>query len=574
MLRCSRGLLGCRQWTWAIDSPLLAAVVATVCGALLLPFSRLDYDRLHDGWMVESAVAVHDGQRVHSDVFNHFGPVNPWIQDLFMHLPFPPALALRLFAVLCISLTVFFMADVGRRRPSGSPISQQSGLLAAVTWVVLSDVWGAGPMRPWPVFTLNLLVVLAAYLSLRAWYEVQRFRLRGARALLFGSGFAVGIALFVRVASGLLLIVALGLCVCGLSLARLRHRRMISWAAAGLAAAVSLVLLRLSLAGSLGDFYQNTIVFPVEYFGPNPLAPILFLRIALPVYGPPVVVGLLCLLYLRYHSALASGQRAVVGMAGGLVMLALTFLLARSPLASLEFRDYFSGGRALLLFLTCTMVVVVGTYGWVVQRSISRRSMDPTTFAWFALAVFSTAMLGEIPPDYTVRHLWWSLPLGLILLFAAVPCISGSDRLRDNPLMIPLSVIAAYTVYIGTMTLSLARVQAPADTVASGMLVQPSLEREISEDSRLLQEALGTDKAVFATDQGDLAVLRGAYSSADPYFTCHTASDDFTHRLEKASVVVVEPEAVSCPSNIEGQLAGMGFAEVARNERLVVYARK
>lgn len=51
-------------------------------GSLLLTlrFAFLDFDAHHDGLLATAAVALRDGNTVHSEVFAQYGPVTPWIQ--------------------------------------------------------------------------------------------------------------------------------------------------------------------------------------------------------------------------------------------------------------------------------------------------------------------------------------------------------------------------------------------------------------------------------------------------------------------------------------------------------------
>jgi hypothetical protein len=554
-------------------SPAPAIAIAT--GAVFFPFARIDYDRHHDGWVLESAVAVHSGMRVHGDVFNNWGPVNSWIQALFMHLPISAGLAVRVVTLLSICLTVFFMADLGRRRPKGSPVSQQAGVMAAISWIILSDVWAAGPMRPWPVFTTNLLVVLSAYFALRSWYAFERSCTFSARALMFGAGLTLGLALFTRVASGIILIIAFGVCGIVVLLTRATRKSLLLWSIEGALISVTLVLFTMWSGGYLTDFYENTVVFPLSYFGANPLMTISFLGKILPVYGPPVLIGVLSLLFMRTNAALTDRTRSAVSLVSGLLILGTIYVLP----ATLNSMDqagagYFSYGRPLSFFLTCAIAAVLGTFAWVAKVTFTEGCRSTALCAWLIMAIFATAMFGEIPPDYTVRHIWWSLPMGLILLFSVIPRLSGSGRIRDNPLLTPLVLIAAYSAYFAVLNLSIIRVEAPADSVASGMLVPPAVRREIAEDVNLLERSLGSKKAVYFTLSTDLAVVRGTFSSRDAFFSCYGAPSDLSSRLSTTSTVVLARGLQECPNVNEQVLLSHGFVQFDANDRVVVFMRK
>lgn len=554
------------------NTPFAAGVLALMSAVALTPFGRLDYDRVHDGWMLAGAVSVKSGRTLHTDVFNQFGPVATWTQSLFLSLPVSPALALRLVTILMIAGTVFLLADMGRLRSTGFPVTQSSGLLAAVAWLVLSDVWGVGPMRPWPVFFTNFLVVLSAYLVSRAWMCIQESHLRRARVLLLCAGASIGIALFTRVASGLVILAALAVCALAASRACPSVVRLAAWILPGFLLGAGLIVASLGMSGSLADFYGDSIVWPLEFWKPGPMEPLHFILEIAPVYSPPVLIGALGLVFVR--RCRLSGRRLVATTSlVGLAMLGVTFLLAGLAIHD-DYASYFSAGRGLLLFLMSAIASTLAVLLWASIRIVTEGRASPTYLAWIAMSMFSFGALAEITPDYTLRHVWWSLPMGLLLLFAAVPKFSGSRQALGNPLIVPLVAIALYSAYIGALNVSATRVEAPAVSLAAGMQVAPRLAREITDDLAILDEHVNAGTAIYLTATSDLAILGGRYTAADPYFTCYGLLPPLSQRVATASAIVVEREVGICPELDVSQLAEFGFVEVARNERLTIYGRK
>ena len=51
-----------------------SALMALASFAVLAPFARLDFDTLHDGIMLGSAIGVRDGLAVNGEVFAQYGP--------------------------------------------------------------------------------------------------------------------------------------------------------------------------------------------------------------------------------------------------------------------------------------------------------------------------------------------------------------------------------------------------------------------------------------------------------------------------------------------------------------------
>mgnify|MGYP000709907813 CR=1 FL=1 len=75
---------------------------------VLVQFSSLDFDPHHDGYMLADAISISQGKFLFSEAFGQYGPITPWIQALFVGLPFEsPALALRILNSLMISISVF-----------------------------------------------------------------------------------------------------------------------------------------------------------------------------------------------------------------------------------------------------------------------------------------------------------------------------------------------------------------------------------------------------------------------------------------------------------------------------------
>ena len=59
---------------WFRVTPIVAVALALFSMFAFVPFGRIDYDRAHDGFMVASALSVHSGLTLHTDIFFAFGP--------------------------------------------------------------------------------------------------------------------------------------------------------------------------------------------------------------------------------------------------------------------------------------------------------------------------------------------------------------------------------------------------------------------------------------------------------------------------------------------------------------------
>ena len=546
-------------------------VLATIAVIWTTSFARIDYDRIHDGAMLSPAIAVHSGLHVHADVMSGYGPVTPWLQSLFLYLPLSPALALRAGTVLTIGLIVFLLADFGRIRPTRSPIGYSTGLMASISWLVVSDIWLTGPMRPWSSLVAQLGIVLTAYLAHRGWRCVEVHRHRCAEVLLGGSGYVFGLAVFARVGMGFFFVLAAAMCsICVFWVSR-RGRTLWLMAVIGFTLAVITVVLALLVTSSLGPFVRDAVTWPLNYFSADSSAFTGFFASVVAVYLIPVSVGIASLFAIRrMNLASRRGSYSVfAALCAGLCILGTTVVVARLALASTTVVTYWTSWRALMLLFAAAAVAALGTFLYSGWRLASGRRRGARLVAWYCLAVFAGASLMEIVPDYNGRHAWWSLPLGLLLIFSLIPWATRTGRILANPLVVPMLAFGAYAIFASFNNLSAHRVAAPEDSIAAGMLVQEDVRAALLEDRDLLARTMVDGKGVFMTVTGDLAVLQGSYASIDPFFTCWGPLPDLSVRLQALPTIVVDPTESACPSL--GGLADWGYLYIDGNDRLDVY---
>lgn len=170
---------------------------------LLWPFARLDFDRHHDGCMLAQAIAVNHGEAVHADVFAQYGPMTPWLQSVALFLPIGPGLALRTLNVALVALTVFLLADMGRRTPRNWPVSTAVGWWAAIAWIALADVWIGIPMLPWSSTLAAMLSVATLYCLTKSLHYAEDARVVASAATALAGGLLLGLMPFSRINVGL-----------------------------------------------------------------------------------------------------------------------------------------------------------------------------------------------------------------------------------------------------------------------------------------------------------------------------------------------------------------------------------
>ena len=242
------------------------AILAITSFFLMWPFARLDFDRHHDGYMLAQAISVHQGGAVHADVFAQYGPITPWLQSLALFLPMGPGLALRTMNVGFIALTVFLLADMGRRAPRHWPVSRSVGWWAAIAWIVLADLWLGVPMLPWSSTLAALLSVATLYAFTRSMRNAEDGCTRAARTNALAGGVLLGLMPFTRINVGLsAMAVLFVVAVLIIITERSSKRTPASLFVLGAFLSVLTVVAVLASTNSLGDFYYQSIEWPLTW---------------------------------------------------------------------------------------------------------------------------------------------------------------------------------------------------------------------------------------------------------------------------------------------------------------------
>jgi hypothetical protein len=178
--------------------------------------------------------------------------------------------------------------------------------------------------------------------------------------------------------------------------------------------------------------------------------------------------------------------------------------------------------------------------------------------------------LTQIVPAWDPRHVWWAVPIGLLLLFSVVQKTSKLHSPKRNPLMLPLLAALGMAIFSGSAYLGSERVQGPHGTIIEGMRVSKTELDHINEDTQFLGQRLkGVKSIVYVVDDGDLSILDGKYRSADSYFVDWGAAPSIQNRIINKNPIVVQTPTFG-EERIKELARSTGYEVVARNKRLVV----
>lgn len=530
---------------------------------LFTPFSLIDFDPHHDGYMLAQAVAINQGGLIYLDAFAQYGPVTPWYQSVFTFLSSEfPAVGLRFSNVLVLALTVFVLADFGRNMPAWWPIKSFSARLAALIWILTADFFYSVPMLPWSSALATLLALSSVYFFGRASnngtprIRMFYFSLAGAMA---------GLTLFTRVNVGLpLLAVVVGMAVFAF-LGKIRIQKA-QFFAFGFVGAVSLILVFLSTTGSLEEAVKQSLIWPLQWSGAansNPgitlLQPVLNL---FPAFIFPIAFILAWtindfLFRDKWKGSKKFGQLTLLGSAVSIFATTLFEVAGKSqvPMAIRTMPFPFVEKVALIYQFLVTagisLALVLGIMA--IFKALKRHNPNQTYSNWILLGLCGVglATIVQITPVADSRHIWWGLPLLLLLLVNAFSVNSSSffDFFR-NPLVYSMSALFLFAPLIGGSNLLIHREQIGKVSIAEGMRNFPDEAKflEISA-TELANDVSDRREGIFFVDDGYLSVADGKYRSMDKNFVLWGPSEELTKRLMNAQFVLIatqdEPSAAT-----------------------------
>jgi hypothetical protein len=564
--------------------------VAALC--LMLPFARLDFDRHHDGIMLGAAIAVKDGLHVQGDAFAQYGPVTSWLQALSMFLPVSPALAIRVLNVILIAVVVFLLADIGRIRPMYWPTRLWAGRLAAATWVAVADVFAWVPMLPWSSTVAAALSAGALYCIVRSLHDAEAERASTAKRWACAGGFLVGAMPFTRVNVGLATIAVVLTIGVVLSFFRVRESACARLVLAGLFSSLAFFVLVLFVTGSLGAWWQQSIVWPTKWQdGTSSTMNVDALKSTVRALRVPLLVvsvAAVAVKVLGRRRQRARSGFAVANVIFGISILAYFFLRGNQPGAigaarvagSSDWLPRTSSTINYLAFLSWSVILVAPLFALVtVCLTIAGRHDRRSAVAWIMLGGFGVAGLVQVWPVSDSRHYWWGLPLGLLFLFSIPDEGVGEHAAalhRFNPYVLGLLPSLLIAGGAGTAYLAVPRQAAPDDSATSGMLMSADptnlamaaepLDGDFEAMHRSVPDGRST---LFYVNDGIFSSFDGHYHSIDPYFVYWGLVPPVRERLADRPFIVVDNEHIL---GIQAELNDFGYTLVERATTISIFA--
>ena len=567
---------GLRRIPW-----LPAAIAGLGAFVLLVPFARLDFDPHHDGYVLAAAIGVHEGLHVHTDIFAQYGPVLPWLQGAALYLPFGPALDLRLLNAALLALSVFLLADLGRVTPTSWPITKRTGWWAAVAWFLLSDIWLYSPMLPWSSTVAIVLTLLMLGLVGRGIRRRDLHDQAWARFDFFAAGALCPVLFFTRinVASALLLGI-LALAIVGHK-SFWRNRGLLISASVGGVVAAGVITGVMYVQGALPEYARQAILYPFGYHvGVQASSSVLYPYLwALIQQLPAVLLIAVAVLFVRRSRSRTA--RVLTGtLAGCLVVAYENRRIVTEPTLDgwwsrlTSPNDVFLTGTqpnfnylylvVALALTSCMALVFAALLKW------RRTGVLPAgSIRWGFLSALTLAGLAQTVPTWDARHVWWGIPIGVLLVGATIQTFMRETPGWTISFIVTILAVAIMACFSAWNYLYVARVEVTSGHLVQGMRIDSDLSDRLKRELDLQRESIPPGSAVlYLHPDGYVSVIDGSWRSMDRNFVSWGPLPALSDRLVGADVVLVQFGSLRM---WEEGLSASGFRLRASSPETLIY---
>lgn len=517
-----------------------------------IKFAKFDYDPHHDGYIVAIAIAVRDHGVVFRDVFSQYGSMSAWIQGYWLRIFFhdQPILGLRVLNVLFISAIVFLLAMAGNNMPKNWHIKPWMGYFASLSWLVLNDVYTHVPMLPWPALIATFFTVLGFVLTGKSIFYLEMNRQTLAIFFVYLAGASFTASIFTRQSIGALNIFAFYLLIILSYLSKNLPKKFLFHGFISSIITLAIFLIQYAVSGVTKDWINQTFIWPASNYASNGYLAELFGRIE--KYSIPLLLFLLFVVLQRNAHLIKVSQFEKWFLVFKILLpiyiywyLFINIEVEKIfPTAILNFQTY-KGIASLLEFVSFSALALIAYTSVNLFVKIFKRqiSADGNLYLLFHV-ILGFSCMTQIFPVSDSRHLWWGLPLALLLLFALTKPFESKTKIVWNPIILSLIIGSLVAAYQGYEYLKIKRLPAAKEFATSGMYLNPEQHLIMRDKFEfLIQNIYPYEKAMFLSRNGDLSVFDGKYHSMDPYFVYWGPSEDkILERLKTVDTVVVDAD--------------------------------
>lgn len=560
----------------AVVTDLILSVITFL---LLFSFRKFDFDGGHEGYLLTTAIAQADGYQIYKEYFSLYGSILPWTQSLVISVSrYGSAINLRILDSLIIALIFFLILNLRRFISPKKQGVHRILMFSAITWILLAYFFNGMSQHPWSS-TIALAIQLVI-VNLLFWILTLQQSKRIIYLPILVIGGLLAILPFTRLNVGIATLISTYLILFTFS----KSNRSYYFARARILAVniigIALYILYFVLNSSISLLFEQSILIPRRVFtsswmvGPEnwnaiPVITRYFLM-SLPLV---VIVTLLVYILNRKIHKIAPNMAKYVSIISA-ILLGI-FMAIFLDVAQRGFWLY----QRLIVFvmvfgITISVLLIIRHMINIFTRV--NMSNEIAHVQLVVLAFFGLSGIVQIYPTHDPRHIWWGLPLLILLVPLALDLPKSLPKISQGTTAYAtiIFVLAGAVFALGAQeSLSSRRVSIDFDSPFRGMEVTPEKYRKLKSEFLFLKENLEPNSSVYFQCGVDethwLATFDGRYHSKSLWFV--DLSFYPGHPKPQYPTEVGDQLIICGDSNRQSRVASeLGFAMIARSKHLAI----
>jgi len=563
--------------------PLRAVVTDLILSVItflsLFSFRKFDFDGGHEGYLLTTAIAQADGFQIYKEYFSLYGSILPWTQSLVVSVSrFGSAINLRILDSLIIALIFFLILNLRRFIGPKKQGVHRILIFSAITWILLAYFFNGMSQHPW-----SSTIALAAQLvivNLLFWI----LTLHQSKKIIFLPIFSIGgllaILPFTRLNVGIATLISTYLILFTFSKSNksfhFARARILAVNLIGIAMFISYFVLK----SSISALFEQSILIPGRVFtsswmvGPENwnAIPVItrYFFMSLPLVV--IVILLVPILNRKIHEIDTNMTKYVVAISAILLGTLMAIFLDVSQ------RGFWLYQRLIVFVMVFGITISVFL---IVRHMVNvatkvNMSNEIAHVHLVVLAFFGLSGIVQIYPTHDPRHIWWGLPLLILLVPLALDLPKSLPKISQGTTAYAtiILVLAGAVFALGTQeSLSSRRVSIDFDSPFRGMEVTPEKYRKLKSEFLFLKEHLEPNSLVYFQCGVDethwLATFDGRYHSKSLWFV--DLSFYPGHPKPQYPSEVGDQLIICGDSNRQSRVASeLGFAMIARSKHLAI----
>jgi hypothetical protein len=390
------------------DFPARSAAIALILITLVIEVLLVnlsDFDGMHQGLIFAAAIAVSQGLFPNKDAFAQYGPLNPFLQGLFLRLTDNKVIFLQIFTgMLTIGISIALYLILRKN------IDSKTSFLVSIAWLL------TGPHGlPWASLPANLIILISMYLVIYRGDQVTKHQ----NLKVFIGGALLVLGVFARVQTILVYIsvfVFLGIT---------KSKMFKSFLYGGIAS-IAIITLILFILGSLIPYIEECIIWASSTLGyatVHPISLTYIFHLSWFIWTAVFLVGTIWLINRTILSERVQALKYRTVFVGSLLTLFFGILLLGSRISydtlNLNFHPYLLNPKYLFLVTSGKLLFTLDfapgflLFGALVYMILTEYILKKRKFRYqtkLTLA-FGIPCFSQLFPVTDSYHTWFVAPI-------------------------------------------------------------------------------------------------------------------------------------------------------------------